>query len=85
MSGGLLAFQHTEPHRPYSLPGLCPGCGKLFNSEAVPIDHLIAPEQLVIDSIYRLIEYPGALQVVNFAEGKVSGGCEGLLRRPADW
>ena len=58
---------------------------KLFNSEAVPIDHLIAPEQLVIDSIYRLIEYPGALQVVNFAEGKVSGGREGLLRRPADW
>ena len=45
---------------------------KLFHSEAVPIDHLIAPEQLVIDSIYRLIEYPGALQVVNFAEGKVS-------------
>jgi trk system potassium uptake protein TrkA len=38
----------------------------------VPIDHLIAPEQLVIDNIYRLIEYPGALQVVNFAEGKVS-------------
>jgi trk system potassium uptake protein TrkA len=36
----------------------------------VPIDHLIAPEQLVIDNIYRLIEYPGALQVVNFAEGK---------------
>lgn len=45
---------------------------KLFNSEAVPIDHLIAPEQLVIDNIHRLIEYPGALQVVNFAEGKVS-------------
>jgi len=45
---------------------------KLFNTDAVPIDHLIAPEQLVIDSIYRLIEYPGALQVVNFAEGKVS-------------
>lgn len=45
---------------------------KLFIPEAVPIDHLISPEQLVIDSIYRLIEYPGALQVVNFAEGKVS-------------
>lgn len=43
---------------------------KLFHSDAVPIDHLIAPEQLVIDNIYRLIEYPGALQVVNFAEGK---------------
>ena len=45
---------------------------KLFHSDAVPIDHLIAPEQLVIDNIHRLIEYPGALQVVNFAEGKVS-------------
>lgn len=33
---------------------------KLFHSEAVPIDHLIAPEQLVIDSIHRLIEYPRA-------------------------
>jgi len=45
---------------------------KLFMPEAVPIDHLISPEQLVIDYIYKLIEYPGALQVVNFAEGKVS-------------
>lgn len=45
---------------------------RLFNTEAVPIDHLISPEQLVIDYIYKLIEYPGALQVVNFAEGKVS-------------
>ncbi len=45
---------------------------KLFLQEAIPIDHLIAPEQLVIDSIYKLIQYPGALQVVNFAEGRVS-------------
>ncbi|CNH54126.1 potassium transporter peripheral membrane protein [Yersinia kristensenii] len=45
---------------------------KLFLPEEVPIDHLISPEQLVIDYIYKLIEYPGALQVVNFAEGKVS-------------
>ncbi|MGV3344554.1 Trk system potassium transporter TrkA [Enterobacteriaceae bacterium LUAb1] len=45
---------------------------KLFIPEAVPIDHLISPEQLVIENIWRLIEYPGALQVVNFAEGKVS-------------
>ncbi len=45
---------------------------RLFIPEAIPIDHLIAPEQLVIDNIYRLIEYPGALQVVNFAEEKVS-------------
>ncbi|ETO41437.1 Trk system potassium transporter TrkA [Morganella sp. EGD-HP17] len=45
---------------------------KLFLPEAIPIDHLIAPEQLVIDSIYKLIQYPGAFQVVNFAEGRVS-------------
>lgn len=45
---------------------------RLFNAEAVPIDHLISPEQLVTDYVYRLIKYPGALQVVNFAEGKVS-------------
>ena len=45
---------------------------KLFLPEAIPIDHLIAPEQLVIDSIYKLIQYPGALQGVNFAEGRVS-------------
>ncbi|UDG81407.1 Trk system potassium uptake protein TrkA [Candidatus Profftia lariciata] len=45
---------------------------RLFNLSAIPIDHLIAPEQLVTDYVYRLIEYPGALQVVNFAEGKVS-------------
>lgn len=45
---------------------------RLFLPEAIPIDHLISPEQLVTDNIYKLIEYPGALQVVNFAEGKVS-------------
>ncbi|KFZ36168.1 potassium transporter peripheral membrane component [Shewanella mangrovi] len=36
------------------------------------IDELIAPEQLVITYIHRLIEYPGALQVRDFADGKVS-------------
>lgn len=35
------------------------------------MDHLIAPEQLVTDYVRRLIEYPGALQVVDFAGGKV--------------
>lgn len=44
----------------------------LFNQNAIEIDHLISPEKLVTDYIHRLIEYPGALQVVNFAEGKVS-------------
>ncbi|MBL1377032.1 Trk system potassium transporter TrkA [Zobellella iuensis] len=44
---------------------------RLFINEAVPVDNLIAPEQLVTEYIYRLIQYPGALQVVDFAEGKV--------------
>jgi trk system potassium uptake protein TrkA len=45
---------------------------RLFQPDDIPIDYLISPEQLVIDYIYKLIQYPGALQVVNFAEGRVS-------------
>ncbi len=41
------------------------------NSDAIPIDSLISPETLVKDYIMQLIEYPGALQVVDFADGKV--------------
>ncbi|WP_094751348.1 Trk system potassium transporter TrkA [Psychromonas sp. CD1] len=44
---------------------------ELFNSDAFPIDHMIAPEKLVSDYIFQLIEHPGALQVAYFAEGKV--------------
>jgi len=44
---------------------------KLFNKDALPINVLISPEQLVTSYIQRLIEYPGALQVLDFAEGKV--------------
>ncbi len=43
----------------------------LFCNEAIPVDVLISPEQVVTNYIKRLIEYPGALQVVDFAEGKV--------------
>ncbi|MFB6421637.1 MAG: Trk system potassium transporter TrkA [Candidatus Malihini olakiniferum] len=45
---------------------------KLFQTGAVPINHLISPEKLVINDIYKLIEYPGALQVVSFAKNKLS-------------
>lgn len=44
---------------------------KLFGPEGVPVDLRISPEQLVTDYIRRLIEYPGALQVVDFADGRV--------------
>ena len=43
----------------------------LFHQEAVPVDVLISPEQVVCDYIRRLIETPGALQVLDFAEGRV--------------
>ena len=43
---------------------------KLFHDKAIPIDVLISPEQLVSDYISHLIEHPGALQVLEFAEGK---------------
>jgi trk system potassium uptake protein TrkA len=43
----------------------------LFAQDAMPIDVLISPEQLVVDHIERLIRTPGALQVMDFAEGKV--------------
>jgi trk system potassium uptake protein TrkA len=44
---------------------------KLFTQEALPIDVLISPEQLVTDYIHRLIEKPEALQVLDFAGGRV--------------
>ena len=46
--------------------------GQLFHKNHIPIDHVIAPEELVTRDIARLIDYPGALQVLEFAQGKVS-------------
>ena len=44
---------------------------KLFAADALPVDLLISPEQLVTEYIRRLIGTPGALQVLDFAEGRV--------------
>lgn len=44
---------------------------RLFSQDAFPIDVLISPEQLVTANIERLIEHPGALQVLDFAGGRV--------------
>jgi trk system potassium uptake protein TrkA len=44
---------------------------QMFAQESLPIDVLISPEQLVTDYIERLIEHPGALQVLDFADGRV--------------
>jgi trk system potassium uptake protein TrkA len=43
----------------------------LFGNTNIPIDVLVSPEQLVTDHITRVIEHPGALQVVDFAGGRV--------------
>ena len=43
---------------------------ELFAREHSPIDVLISPEQLITQHIARLIEYPGALQVLDFAGGR---------------
>ena len=44
---------------------------ELFSDEALPVDVFISPEQLVTEYVERLIHYPGALQVLDFADGKV--------------
>ncbi len=43
---------------------------ELFSKKILPIDVLISPEQLIAEHIQRLIEYPGALQVLDFAGGR---------------
>ena len=46
---------------------------KLFTGEdrAFGVDVTLSPEQLVTEHVARLIRYPGALQVLDFAEGRV--------------
>ena len=44
---------------------------KLFTQDAIPIDVRISPEQLVCEYIEQLILYPGASQVLDFADGRV--------------
>ena len=43
----------------------------LFDNDNIPIDVIISPEQLITEHIERIIEHPGAIQVVDFARGKV--------------
>jgi len=44
---------------------------ELFTQDSLPVDVIISPEQLVTDYIYRLIQHPGALQVLDFSGGRV--------------
>ncbi|NOT83448.1 MAG: Trk system potassium transporter TrkA [Methylococcaceae bacterium] len=44
---------------------------KLFDANGIPVDIVISPEQIVMESIRNLIEFPGVLHVSNFADGLV--------------
>ncbi|MDH5394646.1 MAG: Trk system potassium transporter TrkA [Gammaproteobacteria bacterium] len=44
---------------------------QLFQQEALPVDVLISPEQLITDYIQSLISHPGTLQVLDFADKKI--------------
>ncbi|WP_298633329.1 Trk system potassium transporter TrkA [uncultured Umboniibacter sp.] len=45
---------------------------EIFSEANIPIDVRIAPEDLVTQAIHRLLINPGALQVLDFADGMVS-------------
>ena len=45
---------------------------ELFEPENFAVDFSICPEQIVTDYIVKLIEFPEALQVLEFADGQVS-------------
>ncbi len=43
----------------------------LFTQDAIPLDVRISPEQLVCEYVEQLILFPGASQVLDFADGRV--------------
>ena len=45
---------------------------ELFNKDNFCVDFSICPEQILTDYITKLIEFPEALQVLEFADGKAS-------------
>ena len=44
---------------------------EIFTDSAIPIDVIISPEHIITQHVLHLIQYPGALQVVNFANDRV--------------
>ena len=44
---------------------------KSFIADGLGVDHIISPEQIVTTELLRLIERPGALQVLDFAGGRI--------------
>jgi trk system potassium uptake protein TrkA len=44
---------------------------ELFDKKAIPIDFCISPEHQITENVKLLIEHPGALQVLDFANGNI--------------
>lgn len=44
---------------------------KLFRKDAVPVNVIISPEELITEHVFRLIMHPGTLEVLDFADGKL--------------
>ena len=68
---------HTVFHTPTKIARIRstayvkPEFAGIFRSDATPVDFIVNPEQIVTHDIRRLIDNPGALQVMDFAEGQV--------------
>lgn len=45
---------------------------EIFSPDCLAVDNAICPEQIITDYIVKLIEFPEALQVLEFAGGRVS-------------
>jgi trk system potassium uptake protein TrkA len=44
---------------------------ELFSKDLLGIDHIINPESVMVDTIRRLMEVPGASDIIDFVEGRV--------------
>lgn len=44
---------------------------EIFKNNAMPVDFTVNPEQIITKDIAQLIQHPGALQVMDFADGQV--------------
>ncbi|MDI1229819.1 MAG: Trk system potassium transporter TrkA [Methylobacter sp.] len=44
---------------------------RLFGPEGIPVDIVISPEQIVMEAIRNLIEFPGVQHISDFADGLV--------------
>lgn len=67
---------HTVYHTPTKIArvratGYLSHKKEIFGDDAMPVDFLVNPEQIVTDDVKQLIEHPGALQVMDFASGQV--------------